>query len=441
MRSIYTPQQETNSAYNPGVTYQGGQFLAQGIGQAAHGLADGLMRYSQMQEERKTLLNQLAPPPTVNSPEGVPEQPVDWTGLGRMEGPNEGTGEGDATEAMKKAAKVTQALRTIGEHAYGYSRDQLSTMSLGELSGLAKKHVEDENRREKEQAMALNLARFNQEAEHQSAMEKLQQDQLGVTRGAQAIHAMSALGNLWNQSQDNTRADSYLSLARQKEQDTLNRLATAEAEKKAALGDLQAFNRSVAQGYATQAAVPGAALPMDRARIMALAAQNNQMLNPNLDNLLKVVDEGGQSAQGMFNEDPVSGMRFYEKRNTVLPSGVNPEKAFSAHEIMGPNGQSLGLGIPNRSGVTPWKDKTKLTPAELIRSYETELKQLDNPLSWAETTPEQRADLRKQLRERIDATRKNGGDSAPAAPAQATTPKGPVVRWGLDSNGNPVKLR
>lgn len=55
MRALHTPQQETNSAYNPGVAYQGGQFLAQGISQAGGALADGLQRYAQNREEAAAL--------------------------------------------------------------------------------------------------------------------------------------------------------------------------------------------------------------------------------------------------------------------------------------------------------------------------------------------------------------------------------------------------
>jgi len=54
MRSLHTPQQETNSAYNPGVTFQGGQFLAQGISQAGNAIFAGLASYAAAQEEQKT---------------------------------------------------------------------------------------------------------------------------------------------------------------------------------------------------------------------------------------------------------------------------------------------------------------------------------------------------------------------------------------------------
>ena len=52
MRSLHTPQQETNSAYNPGVSFQGGQFIAQGISQAGDAISAGLAQFAKNREER-----------------------------------------------------------------------------------------------------------------------------------------------------------------------------------------------------------------------------------------------------------------------------------------------------------------------------------------------------------------------------------------------------
>ena len=55
MRSLHTPQQETNVAYNPGVSYRGGEFIAQGISQAGNAITAGLQRYAQNREESAAL--------------------------------------------------------------------------------------------------------------------------------------------------------------------------------------------------------------------------------------------------------------------------------------------------------------------------------------------------------------------------------------------------
>jgi len=164
-----------------------------------------------------------------------------------------------------------------------------------------------------------------------------------------------------------------------------------------------------------------------RSQVSLRAAQEQEILNN--------LKAGGP---GTFSEDPVSGMRFYEKRNTVLPSGVNPDKAFGARQITGPGGESLGFGLPSRSGVQPMRDQTQLTAAQreqanarrrsdLLKSYNEELKALSNPLNWDGTTAAQRAQHRQQIQQEIDALRDESGrsESTPSAPGQPATPASP----------------
>ena len=167
-----------------------------------------------------------------------------------------------------------------------------------------------------------------------------------------------------------------------------------------------------------------------RSQVSLRAAQEQEILNN--------LKAGGP---GTFSEDPVSGMRFYEKRNTVLPSGVNPDKAFGARQITGPGGESLGFGLPSRSGVQPMRDQTQLTAAQreqanarrrsdLLKSYNEELKALSNPLNWDGTTAAQRAQHRQQIQQEIDALRDESGrsESTPSAPGQpAARPAAPRV--------------
>lgn len=42
-------------AYNPGVSYRGGEFIAQGISQAGNAITAGLQRYAQNREESAAL--------------------------------------------------------------------------------------------------------------------------------------------------------------------------------------------------------------------------------------------------------------------------------------------------------------------------------------------------------------------------------------------------
>ena len=55
MRSLHTPQQETNVAYNPGVTFRGGELMAQGISQAGDAITAGLAQFAKNREESAAL--------------------------------------------------------------------------------------------------------------------------------------------------------------------------------------------------------------------------------------------------------------------------------------------------------------------------------------------------------------------------------------------------
>jgi len=77
----------------------------------------------------------------------------------------------------------------------------------------------------------------------------------------------------------------------------------------------------------------------------------------NLVDLLRVLqtgeqEEAGRAGPGSFDEDTTTGYRFYNKGKTVLPSGVNPKRAGSAVPITGPDGERIGMGLPNRGGLT-----------------------------------------------------------------------------------------
>lgn len=61
-----------------------------------------------------------------------------------------------------------------------------------------------------------------------------------------------------------------------------------------------------------------------------------------------------------------------------------------------------------------------LTAGELLKSYEAELKGLDNVMSWMGTTPEQRALHRSELQSKMEALR---GGVVPAAPAEKPATK------------------
>ena len=143
--------------------------------------------------------------------EGVPSAPIYGQiggDYGSMEGPYEGTGEGGATDEMKAQAKSAKAFRDLGEHLYGYSREELSTKSLGELRGLARKEESAIVQQEKTQARQDRLAQFAEvQKQHQ------------IVNDQNWARDMSAAGqqvseNIRRMGQDN-RADKRLSMDEQ----------------------------------------------------------------------------------------------------------------------------------------------------------------------------------------------------------------------------------
>lgn len=173
-------------SYAPGIQYIGGQLLGQGIAQAGQALTSGLDRYAARKDATEQLRAQLAGPQVsglatyaeapgaATTPNGLADS------MGTPEGPNEGTGEGNATEAEKKVHKLTKALRDIGEHGYGYSRPVVDSMGYNELTGLVRR---EEKLREQRQD-ALVKARLIQEAQHQQAQEDLALKQFGLAQDA-----------------------------------------------------------------------------------------------------------------------------------------------------------------------------------------------------------------------------------------------------------------
>jgi len=148
--------------YAPGITYRGDVYLNQGLrdAQAAiGGMLRGMMAEKQQREE---MIGGLSAPP-VNE-----MQPAQGFPGGSLEGPGEGTGEGGADEAMKKAAKATDAYRTLAATEYGLDPNYLKTLGTGELRGLVLRESMTRQRRKD----ALEELRINAEAARDAAMQR-----------------------------------------------------------------------------------------------------------------------------------------------------------------------------------------------------------------------------------------------------------------------------
>lgn len=173
--------------YNPGVVDRSGEYMAQGISQLGGTLGQVIQLLGQQRDQAEELRTQMGGPAGQSGTEMNPGQ-MDLSMFGVPEGPGEGTGEGGATQEDKvaSAAKVAKALRTLGEHGYGYDRNMLETMGLPELRGLARRSEMEEMRKEQQTNQQLKLAEVQRVLGQVAA-----QDDASKQR--------KALGQFWNQ--------------------------------------------------------------------------------------------------------------------------------------------------------------------------------------------------------------------------------------------------
>ena len=172
MRALHTPQQETNSAYNPGVTFQGGQFLAQGISQAGDAIFAGLASYAAAQEEQKT------------------------------------------------RAREFKALQEFADATGIADKNQTTVLDLESLKGLVRgaegKRAMDEQRRK----ATLEQAQFDE-------LKKYRQSELSRNLGNDAWRMGADIYDRFRNARTDDRLERSTALAEKREQDVLARQAAA----------------------------------------------------------------------------------------------------------------------------------------------------------------------------------------------------------------------
>lgn len=425
--------------YNPGIQYIGGQLLGQGIQQAAQGLTAGLERYAARKDATEQMRAQLAGPQVsglatyaeapgaATTPNGLADS------MGTPEGPNEGTGEGNATEAEKKVHKLTKALRDIGEHGYGYSRPVVDSMGYNELTGLVRR---EEKLREQRQD-ALVKARLIQEAQHQAATEELALKQFGLAQAA-----------------DKRAAELAAVMLPYHKLQTAG-LAQAQEENDAQGKALAAFSRGGTNvspvSYADWAArsglqLGGAEPPVGSTPFTYEDRVNRALQTPGLggNGAVKLLTALERFAPKQMSELDAAHAAFYRAQAAAVgnpehiyfsdkapehlgndlyrvPSGPNasqivymPKGDATVKPIVGQDGQVLGMGLPNKSGLKPLKSDA-LKASDVLRSLESELKLLTDP---NRLPSERAADTLhiQELRRRIEDMRRGAGKTtSPAA--------------------------
>ena len=278
MRALHTPQQETNSAYNPGVTFQGGQFLAQGISQAGDAIFAGLASYAAAQEEQKT------------------------------------------------RAREFKALQEFADATGIADKNQTTVLDLESLKGLVRgaegKRAMDEQRRK----ATLEQAQFDE-------LKKYRQSELSRNLGNDAWRMGADIYDRFRNARTDDRLERSTALAEKREQDVLARQAAADkraAEERAALsGFASDISRFASQDYqpgsGTGAVRP---MPLNEASLAAFARNPVAFGNPNADNMLKAIAQMQPKPAWSPSVQVVDGVRFGTTSPSsaqVLP-GPEPDK-------------------------------------------------------------------------------------------------------------------
>lgn len=302
MRSLHTPQQETNSAYNPGVTFHGGQFLAQGISQAGGAIAEGFKQFQRNREERDFAderMKALA------------------ARIGQFQDFEKTANEDDTSPAG-------QFIKTFANW------DNLplakKKASIMDAEMFVNKQEQEQRRIEEQQWKMLDQQRSDAQFEN---LQKYQADMLGLSRQGMAWEAMRTMGSLWNQGRDNSRADERLGMDRQNfanlEEQRRARLAS-DARMAANVAQFQTLaaeptgpSRMGGDALAALYSQPGTGLPdfsaygprdtqltqqpLSTERIAQLGAQTGAWQHPQFDNLAKLYQGAQLDPISQLNAD------------------------------------------------------------------------------------------------------------------------------------------
>jgi len=416
MRSLHTPQQETNSAYNPGVTYQGGQFLAQGIAQAGNAITEGLQRYAANKQESAALDMRF---------EGTAKPLMEKLKL-----------YGQLADENSPAAALLD--KSADWHKLGNNQKKVL---LADMLLLGDKTEAEQRRKEAEQYKLLEIQ------DRQAQFDELKQ-QHRLTNDRNWLLDMRDAGqrsfeNVRQMGAD-ARAERSTAMAERTNADTLKRFATQQQEseaQRAAVGGLVRDFNQFAEG--PQFNGTGMQRPMGQfeAYRRALGANPRAITPQMVDDLGRMaVSEDRLGKPGAATSEPSifvspNGRTYIRHGNNPLVRDKTDEEieaelaAKSAPRAMAPEGSVEAVVNGVKVLVGPDGRIYKLPSANPLAEL---LNRAGAPAAAPSTT----------WGDAVSNWFKSKGSSAPATNAPPAAPSGaPVVRWGLDANGNPVKLR
>ena len=385
MRSLHTPQQETNVAYNPGVTYRGGEFIAQGISQAGNAITAGLQRYAQNREESAALDMSFQ----------TRAQPL-------------------LEEMQKFSAKDGQVSPAAGLVDKGADWHKFSSSQKKAFLADVVLMGDKQDRARRQQ----------QEDDFRKAAQQFQQDQFTATekhrRFQEGQGAINTILSGYNQYKDNARADERLTLEK-----TTN--ARVEAERAKARAKEDAFFTQAAQGYDLADKYPGVALPMTSERLAQFGASSGGISPQALINLAEFSER---------RNDPIARDAAETARINALASRMNAENNQPKPWWMGAAGKALPeprdgyAALPDGRGGFTWKAQKKADgtvsaaiPAEMQTKMDTLLNEITedeaqiaagDTRSWYGGS---RADRLKENKARLAVFQRNYGGAAAPGPA------------------------
>ena len=414
MRALHTPQQETNSAYNPGVTFQGGQFLAQGISQAGDAITEGLQRYAANKQESAALDMRF---------EGTAKPLMEKLKL-----------YGQLADENSPAAALLN--KSAGWHKLGNNQKKVL---LADMLLLGDKTEAEQRRKEAEQYKLLEIqdrqAQFDE-------LKKYRQSELARNLGNDAWRMGMDIYDRFRNARTDDRLERSTALAEKREQDVLARQAAADkraAEERAALsGFASDISRFASQDYQPGSGT-GAVRPMtlNEASLAAFARNPAAFGNPNADNMLAAIARMQPKPDWSPSVRVVDGVRF----GTTSPSSAQVLPGPDAAKPLPPVMKTVKdprTGVEYRVPMTPADyeaDQLANPPAAEIKkrgdraALETELEQ--HLAALAKQDERYGVGNLYSRQNRVVEIKRKLAELGGAAPAASAPSRGQVLRYKL----------
>lgn len=304
MRSLHTPQQETNVAYNPGVTFRGGEFIAQGISQAGNAITAGLQRFAQNREESAALDMSFQ----------TRAQPL----LEEMQ------------KFSAKDGQVSPAASLVDKgadwHKFSSSQKKAflaDVVLMGDKQDRARRQQQEDDFRKAAQQFQQDQF-TEQKKQHQIA------NDAAWTRDMRAA-GQQVTDNIRQMGQD-VRAEGELGLRKQIHADTQARYATVDARTAKEQEKQDAFFTQATRGYDLADKYPGVALPMTSERLAQFGASTGGISPQALINLAEFSER---------RNDPIARDAAETARINALASRMNAENNQPKPWWMGAAGKAL----------------------------------------------------------------------------------------------------